>query len=105
MDKKFTVSGVLLYLFLFIFSLNNAVAKRVRVAVTPFEASNWQLKRYTDYARGQLEDIVTQMENVVVVERARMDKILEEASFTNFSIQADPTTAIKFGKMVGAQIL
>ena len=86
--------------------LNSYMAyAQTNVAVTPFETSNYRLKKYTDYARGKLEDLIMEQNNVVVVERKRMDKITEEGSFGNFSGLADPSTSMRFGRMVGAQLL
>jgi hypothetical protein len=87
-----------------LFNAFQALAE-VTVAITPFEAQGYSLKKHTAYARGALEDIVMEQDNVTVVERARMDEMTKEGTFGNFSGLADPSTSIKFGKMSGAQIL
>lgn len=88
-----------------VFFVSATANAEISVAVTPFEASNYQLKKYINYARGELENIIMENDDVVVVERERMDKMTKEGSFGNFSGLADPSTSMKFGRMVGAQLL
>lgn len=88
-----------------LFSLTLPALAEVTVAVTPFEASDYRLKKHTSYAQGELENLILMQDNVIVVERKRMDRIAEEGSFGNFSGMADPNTSAKFGRMLGAQIL
>ncbi len=88
-----------------VFALSFQAVAAVTVAVTPFEASNYRLEDYTPYAQGELENLIMEQDDVIVVERARMDKMTEEGSFGSSSGLADPTTSVKFGRMIGAQIL
>ncbi len=77
----------------------------VRVAVTPFEAGDYALRKYGDYARGELENLILNFGNVQIVERTRMDSMGEELSFGNLSGMADPNQIAQFGRMSGAKIL
>ena len=89
---------------LILLTCNSAVAQ-VRVAITPFEASNSALRRHAEYARGELENLIVEKFDAIVVERARMDRVVEDISLDNFSGLIDPSDSISFGRMAGAEIL
>lgn len=94
-----------LFFALLLVSISSFSYAQVRVAVTPFEASDYKLQQHKEYARGELENLIMTFGNVEIVERARMDKMTEELSFGNFSGMADDSKTAQFGKMAGAKIL
>lgn len=58
--------------------------------------------RYSEAPRGVLEDILTKQSGLTVIERQRVDSILQEQQFSGLS---DPKQATLLGKMVGAQYI
>lgn len=59
---------------------------------------------FEDACRSLLEDAITQ-QGGRVVERQKLDAILEETAFQHYSGRVDVDTAVKMGKMFGAQYL
>lgn len=88
-----------------IFLMCDSAVAQIRVAITPFEASNSALRRHAEYARGELENLIVENFDAIVVERARMDRVVEDISLDNFSGLIDPSDSVNFGRMSGAQML
>jgi hypothetical protein len=95
----------LILIFICLFCFATSAIAQVQVAVTPFEVTNYQHRQYADYARGELENLILNLGNIQIVERQRMDAMVEELSFGNFSGLADPNNVAKFGRMCGARVL
>lgn len=104
-EVRFPIVKYLSFIAILIFAINSPVFAEIRVAITPFEYSDYALQRYAPYARGELENLIMGFGNVVIVERARMDQMTQELSFGNFSGMTDPKQVAQFGKMSGANIL
>lgn len=75
------------------------------VLVLPLEATSHQLGRYADVARARIEDSLINSGDARVVERARMDAMVSELGFSNYSGLADLSSATRFGQMLGANFL
>ena len=92
-------------LFVTVFAVATSAMAGIRVAVTPFEAGDYSLNQYTEYARGELENLIVSFVGIEVVERSRMDEMAQELAFGNFSGMADAGKVAQFGNMAGAKIL
>lgn len=86
------------------FAATPALAQ-VRVAVTPFEVDNPRLIPYADSARDDLENTIVNFGNVEIVERARMDEMVQETQLGQTSGLVDSSSAVQFGHMLGARYL
>ena len=86
------------------FAVMPALAQ-VRVAVTPFEVDNPSLWQYADSARDDLENTIVNFGNVEIVERARMDAMVQETQLGQTSGLIDSSSAVQFGHMLGARYL
>lgn len=62
----------------------------------------YRIDRYTEAPRSLFEDALANIEGVTIVERKRLDTMLAEAEFGQFSGLVDPEKALKLGKMFGA---
>ena len=69
-----------------------------------FKNKSVTVDRYSEIPRSMLEDEIANM-GVKVVERQNLTKLLEENQFTLKSGLVDSSTALKVGKMVGANTL
>lgn len=75
------------------------------VIVAPCEAEKPGLRNYAGSCRTLLEDMLVNKRTVRVVERQKLDAILREQNFSRNSSLADPETAVKAGKAVGATVI
>jgi hypothetical protein len=66
---------------------------------------SFRVDRYTEAPRSILEDILSSIEGVSVVERQRVDALLQEAEFGRLSGLVDTEKAIKLGKLLGANFI
>jgi Curli production assembly/transport component CsgG/PEGA domain len=81
----------------------NGSPARTQVVARPGEpGGTLMLDRHAEAARSTLEDILIGLSRVRVVERQRVDSLLLEAEFGQFSGLVDPGTAVRMGKLVGA---
>lgn len=78
---------------------------QVRVAVTPLETADYSLEPYADYARGVLEDVLISFGRVEMIERERMDTMVQELTMGQYSGLVDSSQAAQFGRMAGARYL
>lgn len=76
----------------------------VAIAVTGTQAvrKTLMVDRYSEAPRGMLEDLLAQQPGLVVVERQRVDALLQEQQFSGFTNQGD---AIALSKVAGARYL
>lgn len=76
----------------------------VAIAVTGTESvrKTLMVDRYSEAPRGMLEDLLAQQQGLVVVERQRVDALLQEQQFSGFTNQGD---AIALSKVAGARYL
>jgi len=65
------------------------------------EKRTFQIDRLSDAPRTILEDILVNTPGAKVVERQRVDGLLQESAFTGSGL-ADPASAVALGKMAGA---
>lgn len=65
----------------------------------------YSVDRYTEAPRALLENILSRINNVTLIERQRLDKILLEASYNRNSGYVDSKYLIKLGKQLGANTL
>ncbi|HIJ90600.1 MAG: CsgG/HfaB family protein [Desulfobulbaceae bacterium] len=69
-----------------------------------FKSKKMTVDRYSEIPRSLLEDELTNW-GVKIVERQSLNKMLEENQFAMLSGLVDSSTALKVGKMIGANIL
>jgi len=62
----------------------------------------FKVDRYSEAPRGILEDILVNDGRTTVIERQRVDSLLQEQQFSGLS---DPAQAVALGKIVGAQYI
>jgi hypothetical protein len=65
----------------------------------------FKVDRYTEAPRTLLENVLTNMDGVTIVERQRVDTLLAEAEFGRLSGLVDPEKAIQLGKLIGANLI
>lgn len=65
----------------------------------------FMVDRLTEAPRSVLEDMLTNMEGVTVVERQRIDSFLVETEFGALSGLVDEQKAAKLGKLLGANLI
>jgi len=65
---------------------------------------SFTIDRYSEIPRSLLEDMLVNM-GVKVVERQRIDQLLLESEFIRLSGLIEPETALKAGRMLGANLL
>lgn len=85
--------------------LAESAAAQPTVVVTPLESSNFQLGRHAETAQAYIEDALVNQGHASIVERKRMDDMVQELGFSNYSGLADVSTAARFGRMLGANFL
>jgi curli biogenesis system outer membrane secretion channel CsgG len=61
--------------------------------------------RFTEAPRSILEDMLSNMKGIRIVERQRVDSVLMETEFGAMSGLVDPEKAVKLGKMLGANMI
>jgi len=61
--------------------------------------------RYTEAPRSVLEDLLVGIEGVKVIERQRVDAVLQESQFSHLSGLVDTEKAVRMGKMLGANVI
>ncbi len=87
-------------------NLSAAKAMVTYEAATSADPNNpkrtFTVDRYSEAPRGILEDLLTKQKGVTVIERQRVDALLQEQQFSGLS---DPNQATALGKLVGAQYL
>jgi len=81
------------------------LAAKPVVVVTPLETQRYSLGRQADTAHAYIEDALVNSGAASVVDRKRMDAMVQELGFGNYSGLADPGKAARFGKMLGAHFL
>ena len=76
----------------------------VAIAVTGTQGvrKSIMVDRYSEAPRGMLEDLLAQQPGLVVVERQRVDALLQEQQFSGFTNQGD---AVALSKVAGARYL
>ena len=82
-----------------------ATAARPVAVVTPLETQNYSLGNQAGTAHAYIEDALVNSGTASVVDRQRMDAMVEELGFGSYSGLADPGKAARFGKMLGAHFL
>jgi len=65
----------------------------------------YRVDRYTEAPRSLLEDMLGRIKGVTVVERQRVDAILQETEFGQLSGLVDSEKAIRLGKILGANVI
>lgn len=75
------------------------------VVVTPLETQRYSLGNASDTAHAFIEDALVNSGTASVVDRKRMDAMVRELGFGNYSGLAEPGQAARFGKMLGAHYL
>lgn len=65
----------------------------------------YRVDRYTEAPRSLLEDGLGQIEGVTIVERQRVDALLQEAEFGRLSGLVDSEKAVRLGKLLGAHLV
>jgi len=80
-------------------------AARPVAVVTPLETQNYSLGRQSGTAHAYIEDALVNSGTASVVDRQRMDAMVQELGFGSYSGLADPAKAARFGKMLGAHYL
>jgi hypothetical protein len=82
-----------------------ATAARPVAVVTPLETQNYSLGNQAETAHAYIEDALVNSGTASVVDRQRMDSMVQELGFGNYSGLADPAQAARFGRMLGAHYL
>jgi hypothetical protein len=80
------------------------LAEKVRVTVLPFETKFSELKPYEE---GMMDSLIAGLKNVqnfIMVDRGRIERVIREQKLQQSSF-IDSTSAVKTGKLLGAQIL
>jgi curli biogenesis system outer membrane secretion channel CsgG len=65
----------------------------------------YMVDRYTEAPRSLLENVLTNIDGISIVERQRVDTLLAEGEFGDKSGLVDAEKAIKLGKLVGANAI
>lgn len=66
---------------------------------------NYRVDRYTEAPRSLFENLLNNIEGVTIIERQRVDTLLAESEFGQFSGLVDPDKALKLGKLLGANLI
>ena len=82
-----------------------ATASRPVAVVTPLETQNYSFGRQSGTAHAYIEDALVNSGTASVVDRQRMEAMVQELGFGSYSGLADPAKAARFGKMLGAHYL
>ena len=91
--------GVLLF-----FYCANALSQAPVVVISDFDDRSGAGLKLGHKVREEITDILVQLPHVQIVERMRMDKIIEEMNFSQ-SAYVDAGTAAEFGKKAGASLV
>ena len=88
-------------------SENKILDKPKRVAIINFDNTSGKVSEYGDIG-GPLRDMLNtdlrEVQNLYMVDRQSLDKVLSEQNLNNSS-RFDPGTASKLGKLLGAEII
>lgn len=74
-------------------------------AASPDNVSPSRQDKYADKARALIEDMMTSLKGVTVLERSRLDTLHQEMEFNDKSGLVDPEKAVKIGKLLGANMV
>lgn len=96
--------GWLVAVLLMVWAVTATAARPVAV-VTPLETADYNLGRQQNTAHAYIEDALVNSGTASIVDRQRMDSMVQELGFSNYSGLADPAQAARFGRMLGAHYL
>ena len=104
-----TIVRIVIVLLLFAItcsSVNAAGEATIKVAVMEFENNSGKqdLEHLKKGIRDMITTDITQVNDITVVEQARIDQILKEINFSR-SEYFDKENSVKIGKMIGASYL
>jgi len=100
---------VLLVLFLLIYPMAayaGDLTGKIRVAVLPFDTPEGNVEM-RQYGVGTMDSLITGLKNVpkfIMIDRGRIERVLKEQGFQQTGL-VDADSAVKVGKLLGAQAL